>query len=73
MNQPVSQARLPPATPRRQVARLQRPMGLAVEPIHVFPPPPIVRERAEEVGRRVRQRVVQITRAMRRWVVRRRD
>ena len=77
MNEPVSLnevlARLPPAPTRRQVARRQRPTGLVVEPIRVFPPPPTVRERAEEVGRRVCQRVVQLTRAMQRWVVRHRD
>ena len=60
-------ARLPPAPLRRQNARRQHPIGLAVEPIHVFPASPTVRERAEGVGRRLRQRVAQLTRAMRRW------
>ena len=77
VNEPVSLAkalaRLPPAPPRRQNARRQRPTGLAVEPIHVFPASPTVRERAEVVGRRVRQRVARFTRAVHRWVEGRRQ
>ena len=72
LNAPVSLAdalaRLPPAPPRRQEARRQRPATLAVEPIHVFPASNSFRERAEGVGRRVRKRVMGITRAVRRWV-----